>query len=220
MKLPVLNDPSPLAGDAQVRKTSAVVIQVFDPPMCCPTGVCGPEVDPELVRFAADLDWLARQGVAVARFNLTQQPAAFVSTPLVKESLRKEGNACLPLVLAGGAVVSKGKYPSREALAALAGLEAEKSLFTDAVAELVAIGAAIGSSCEPCFKHHYNEARKLGVSKSDMRLAVEMARRVKEAPARAILELADKFLTEKKPAASSCCAGPADGESAGKKSCC
>ncbi len=218
MKLPVLNDPSPLAGDAPARTTSVVVIQVFDPPMCCPTGVCGPEVDPELVRVAADLDWLARQGVAVARFNLTQQPAAFVSTPVVKESLQKEGNACLPLVLANGAVVSKGKYPGRDALAALAGLEIEESLFTDAVAELVAIGAAIGSNCETCFKYHYNEARKLGVSKNDMRLAVEMARRVKEAPARSILELADKLLSEKKPAASSCC-GPGDG-SKGQGSCC
>jgi len=31
-------------------------IQVLDPPRCCSTGVCGPNVDPELVRFAADLD--------------------------------------------------------------------------------------------------------------------------------------------------------------------
>ncbi|MDH3390414.1 MAG: arsenic metallochaperone ArsD family protein, partial [Desulfobulbaceae bacterium] len=30
-------------------------IEIYDPPMCCPTGVCGPNVDPELVQFAADL---------------------------------------------------------------------------------------------------------------------------------------------------------------------
>jgi len=38
--------------------------------------------------------------------------------------------------------------------------QGDKTLFTDAVKELVAIGAAIGSNCEMCFKHHYNEARK------------------------------------------------------------
>ena len=51
-------------------------VRVFDPAMCCSTGICGPSVDPELVRFAADLDWLKSQGVSVERFNLSQQPAA------------------------------------------------------------------------------------------------------------------------------------------------
>ena len=44
-------------------------VQVFDPPMCCPTGVCGPEVDPTLVCFAADLEWLNTNGVEVERFK-------------------------------------------------------------------------------------------------------------------------------------------------------
>src|SRR5690606_31175046 len=52
-------------------------VRVFDPAMCCSTGICGPSVDAELVRFAADLDWLKTQGISVERFNLSQQPAAF-----------------------------------------------------------------------------------------------------------------------------------------------
>jgi arsenite methyltransferase len=55
------------------------VLQVFDPPMCCSSGVCGPSVDPRLPRFAADLDWLRNQGVQVERFNLAHQPQAFVA---------------------------------------------------------------------------------------------------------------------------------------------
>jgi hypothetical protein len=43
--------------------------------MCCSTGVCGPGVDPQLARFAADVAWLQGQGVTVERFNLAQQPA-------------------------------------------------------------------------------------------------------------------------------------------------
>lgn len=50
-------------------------IRVFDPPMCCSTGVCGPSVDPELVRFSADLDWLKAQGVTVERYNLSSSPS-------------------------------------------------------------------------------------------------------------------------------------------------
>jgi arsenite methyltransferase len=42
-------------------------IQVYDPAMCCSTGVCGPDVDPALVRFAADVKWLQERGVPVER---------------------------------------------------------------------------------------------------------------------------------------------------------
>lgn len=99
-------------------------VQVFDPPMCCSSGVCGPAVDPGLARFAADLDWLRAQGVTVDRCNLAQQPQAFANHELVRAALEQDGEACLPLVLAGGLVVSRGDYPSREALARAAGLSA------------------------------------------------------------------------------------------------
>jgi len=195
-------------------------IQVFDPPMCCSTGVCGPSVDAALVRFAADLDWLKRQGVEVERYNLSQQPAAFAGNKVVKTALGKDGNDCLPLTLVDGAVACRGKYPTRDELASYAGIELRPGIFTDAVKELVAIGAAIGSNCEICFKHHYNEARKLGVSKEDMRLAVEMAQAVKESPARSILELADKYLREPRVLATAapCCGGGEADSSDGK--CC
>lgn len=174
-------------------------LSVYDPPMCCPTGVCGPAVDPVLPRFAADLDWLAKQGISVERFNLAQQPAAFAQNPVVKHVLAADGNECLPLILVDGAVVSKGSYPSRDQLAAMVNLPyaPTPSMFSDAVAELVAIGASIASNCEPCFRYHYDKARKLGVSKDDMALAVAIAQGVKETPARSILDLADRYLKSK-----------------------
>ena len=49
-----------------------IAVRVFDPAMCCSTGICGPSVDPKLARFAADLDWLKSQGISVERFNLSQ----------------------------------------------------------------------------------------------------------------------------------------------------
>lgn len=97
-------------------------LEVFDPPLCCPTGICGPSVDPELVRFNSDLAWLSEQGVGVDRFNLAQQPQAFAANPQVADLLGKTGIAALPLVLCEGAVVTTGSYPTREALATAAGL--------------------------------------------------------------------------------------------------
>ena len=55
-------------------------IEVFDPAMCCSTGVCGPSVPPALARFAGDLEWLARHGVDVTRYGLTHEPQAFVAS--------------------------------------------------------------------------------------------------------------------------------------------
>ncbi len=101
-------------------------VRVFDPPMCCSTGVCGPSVDPELARFTADLDWLQKQGVQVERFNLSQQPGAFASNGVVKDALTARGNACLPLVIVDERIAVEGAYPSRETLAALAGVLVRK----------------------------------------------------------------------------------------------
>jgi hypothetical protein len=103
-----------------------VVLQVFDPPMCCSTGVCGPQVNPVLPQFAADLNWIKSQSVQVERFNLAQDPDAFAKNPLVEQMLAKVGIECLPLVLVDGHVVSQGSYPSREALAAFTGIAAPK----------------------------------------------------------------------------------------------
>jgi hypothetical protein len=54
-------------------------LDVFDPPMCCSSGVCGPSVDPLLAAFAADVDWLASKGVSISRYNLAQDPAGHVA---------------------------------------------------------------------------------------------------------------------------------------------
>lgn len=92
-------------------------VEVFDPAMCCSTGVCGPEVDPVLPRFAADLDWLAQQGVEVHRYNLAQEPAAFAGSEVVKRAIEENGIECLPVVLVDGRVGWMGAYPTRDQLA-------------------------------------------------------------------------------------------------------
>jgi len=179
-------------------------LQVYDPPMCCSTGVCGPNVDPVLPQFVADLHWLVNEGVAVERYNLAQDPQAFAANEAVKNALSTEGNECLPLIVVNGIIASRARYPSRDELARLTGLaeKAPASVYTEAIAELVAIGAAIASNCEVCLKYHYDRARKLGVSNEDMERAVKTAQSVKESPARSILELADRLLGRRKASAS------------------
>jgi hypothetical protein len=100
-------------------------LQVFDPAMCCSTGVCGPSVDPALPRFAADLEWLKSRGLEVERHNLAQEVAAFTSNPVVKTALNGKGSKCLPLLLLDGIIVAEGAYPTREELARLANVEFE-----------------------------------------------------------------------------------------------
>jgi hypothetical protein len=97
-------------------------VRVFDPAMCCSSGVCGPSVDPQLARFSADLDWLKAHGVSVERFNLAQQPGAFAEDAAVRSALETKGEAGLPLVKFDDEVKSSGEYPSRAQLATWAGL--------------------------------------------------------------------------------------------------
>ncbi len=98
-------------------------LEVFDPPLCCSTGVCGPNVDPSLVRFASDFLWIAGQGVRAERYNLAKEPQAFAANETVKAALEQYGNECLPLILLNGAIVSRGRYPGRDELAKMAGLD-------------------------------------------------------------------------------------------------
>ncbi len=99
-------------------------LKVYDPAMCCSTGVCGPQVDMTLVGFAADLDWLKRQGVEVERYNLSQQPAAFVANSVVSEEVRRDINV-LPILLVDDEIVCRGRYPLRTELADLFSIKDE-----------------------------------------------------------------------------------------------
>ena len=92
-------------------------ISVYDPALCCSSGVCGPSVDPALARFAADLDWAKNQGVTVSRYNLSQQAGALVENTTVRDLLQKEGDTVLPLVMIDGEVKSSKTYPNRDELA-------------------------------------------------------------------------------------------------------
>lgn len=97
-------------------------VEIFDPALCCSSGVCGPRVDPNLIRVNSDVNWLKQQGVAVTRYNLAQQPQAFTANETVKAALAADPEHALPLVLIDGQIVSRGAYPKRDQLAGWLGL--------------------------------------------------------------------------------------------------
>lgn len=112
----------PLASEAP----GAVTVSVYDPAMCCTSGVCGPVVDPELQRISQDLRWVGSRGARVERFNLAQEPDAFVRNPRVTGLMQAFGDGALPAVLVGGEVVAHGRYPTREEILVAVAKPADK----------------------------------------------------------------------------------------------
>ena len=119
-------------------------IRVYDPSLCCNTGVCGPEVDQSLVDFAAAARWAQAQGIDLERMNLAQQPMAFADNPVVRAFLEEHGEQELPLILVDGEIAVSGRYPDRAELAELAGAPAP--------AESVGTAAAAEGCCGPAEK--------------------------------------------------------------------
>jgi sulfur carrier protein ThiS len=110
-------------------------IQIFDPALCCSSGVCGTDVDQALVTFSADVQWAQQSGITIERFNLAQQPMEFATNTAVKNLLERSGVSSLPAVLIDGELALAGRYPTRDELAR----------WSDAAA--VAPASAAPSSC-------------------------------------------------------------------------
>ncbi len=100
----------------QTEGNSMKTLEIYDPAMCCSTGVCGVDVDPVLVQFAADLQWVAEHGVDVKRYNLGQEPQAFAANPAVLKEM-EAGMDRLPIIAVDSRIVSIGVHLSRAQLA-------------------------------------------------------------------------------------------------------
>ena len=128
-------------------------IQVFEPALCCATGVCGEDVDQSLVTFSADMDFVRGQGGEVSRYNLASEPLVFAETAAVKGFLQVVGSKGLPLVLVDGVTAMTGGYPDRAQLAKWAGLTARVAagaVPTPAGATMLGLTAAAPTSDACC----------------------------------------------------------------------
>lgn len=102
-------------------------LKLYDPALCCSSGVCGPSVDPALVQLSSDLEALKAQGVEVERYNLGQQAMDFASNPLVAGLLKSHGQDILPLVVLDDRVIASGFYPTRTQFAKVLDLKLESA---------------------------------------------------------------------------------------------
>ena len=93
-------------------------ISVYDPAMCCSTGLCGPGVDQQLLQVARNLRRFEAEGITVERYNLAQQPEAFVQNCKVAGLLQAFGEQALPVTLINDDIFVYGRYPSRDEVAA------------------------------------------------------------------------------------------------------
>ncbi|MGL4607295.1 MAG: arsenite efflux transporter metallochaperone ArsD [Eubacteriaceae bacterium] len=101
-------------------------VEIYDPAMCCSTGVCGPGVDSELLRIAAIINAFEGEGKLIKRYNLSQEPQAYVDNQKVNDLLSKEGIEVLPITMVDGEVLQKGSYPSNTDLAAWLDMSGEE----------------------------------------------------------------------------------------------
>ncbi len=91
-----------------------VKMSIFDPAMCCSTGVCGPAIDPELLRVATVINNLGKNGIKVERHNLSNDPQAFVDNTIINEKLNQDGIDILPVTIVDGIVVKTKNYPTND----------------------------------------------------------------------------------------------------------
>ena len=87
---------------------------IYEGPMCCSTGVCGPSPDDELMRVSTMVFKLTRSGASIERYNLTNNPKEFVDNKTVNKLLDEKSEDVLPIVIVDDEVVMTGKYPSNE----------------------------------------------------------------------------------------------------------
>lgn len=88
-------------------------ITILDPSMCCSTGVCGPDVDDNLIQTAANAKWLKSLGHEVHRHNISNDAEAFKNYPEAIKKLQKEGTNSLPYILINDQLVMSGVYPTK-----------------------------------------------------------------------------------------------------------
>lgn len=94
-------------------------MQIFEPAMCCSTGLCGVGVDPELLRISTVLNTLKKNGVEVERFNLSNSPQEFINNKSVNKFINEKGVDELPVAVLDGEIILTGRYPTNEELVKL-----------------------------------------------------------------------------------------------------
>lgn len=101
-------------------------MEIYDPAMCCSTGVCGPSVNPELIRVASVIENLKKNGIEVKRYNLSSNPQAFLNNAAISRELNAKGAEILPITIVDGKIVKEAGYPTNEEITVYLGVNLDK----------------------------------------------------------------------------------------------
>lgn len=101
-------------------------IVIYDPALCCPTGLCGVNIDPELMRIAIVVETLKKKGITVERYNLRDNPQVYVTTKVVNDCLMAEGAEMFPIITVDGEIEIKKAYPTNKQFAEWLGISEDE----------------------------------------------------------------------------------------------
>lgn len=97
-------------------------MSIYEPAMCCETGLCGVSVDPELLRISTAVNTLKKNGITVQRYNLSNTPQEFINNKAINEFININGVDELPAIVVDGEIVITGRYPTNEEFSSLLGI--------------------------------------------------------------------------------------------------
>lgn len=121
-------------------------MRIYEPALCCETGLCGVNIDPELLRISAVLNSLRQKGVVIERYNLNSVPLEFIKSNTVNQYVNEKGVEGLPVTTIDEEIAISGRYPTNEEILELLELPAE-ILSADDDAACCGSGSEDGSCC-------------------------------------------------------------------------
>lgn len=96
------------------EKKKELKMTIYEPAMCCPTGLCGVGIDKELLRISTVISSLEKNGVKAERFNLTNSPQEFINNQEVTQLMMDKGVEILPITIVDNKMAKTGSYPTNE----------------------------------------------------------------------------------------------------------
>lgn len=100
-------------------------IRIYERAMCCPTGLCGPVLDPELLRISTAIDNMVKNNVDIDRYNLSSFPDKFAKNEKIKEQLKEKGKYALPITTVDDEIIMTGRYLTNEEFADISGISVD-----------------------------------------------------------------------------------------------
>jgi hypothetical protein len=119
------------------------IMEIYEPAMCCSTGLCGVGVDPELLRISTVINTLKKKGIVVERYNLSNAPKSFVSNKDINSLIHEKGVEKLPATVIDGSIVLTDRYPTNDEIIEMLSLSTD--IFGDT--QIVDVSAVSSQEC-------------------------------------------------------------------------